>query len=343
MPLLWPASYIYRGLVFGWSRFGPAARGRASRLPAPVVSVGNIVVGGTGKTPAALWIARHLAARGKRPAILSRGYGGRAGRGPLVVCDGNVVLAGADRAGDEPAMLARMAKDLVIIAGSDRHSSGLFALEHLGVDCFVLDDGFQHLRLHRDLNLLLMDSSRPFGNGRLLPAGTLREPRSAVSRADMVMFTRWDQRTGGEEQRDEVARHVGQKNILTASHKYAGLVPVSGQIDREAGPTPGETAMLVSGIADGRSFGETVTRAGFSVRGHLSFGDHHSFSATDIAMVMSSARRLGAAVVLTTEKDAVRFPDSAGRFETPVYSVRIELVIEKGLVTLREALESLFN
>jgi len=343
LPLLWPASQIYRGLVYGRWMFSPASKGRARRLPVPVVSVGNIVVGGTGKTPVALWIAKHLVALGKRPAILSRGYGGRAGRGPLVVADGKAALAGAGQAGDEPAMLARRAEGILIVSGSDRHKSGMHAIEHLGADCIVLDDGFQHIGLHRDLNLLLLDSSRPFGNGRLLPAGTLREPRSAITRADIVIFTRWEQRSGGESDRQKVAEAVGREKCLTANHKYAGLAGLAGDVGPEEDISSEAGALLLSGIAGSSSFEKTVCCAGFSVLGHLSYPDHHRYSGIDLALVKKKVRELAAAVILTTEKDAVRLAEQPAHFDVPIYCVRIEASIEKGLGVLREALEDLFK
>jgi tetraacyldisaccharide 4'-kinase len=338
VPLLWPASQVYRAIVLGRAKF--AAPGR--RLPAPVVSVGNLVVGGTGKTPAALWIAEYLVSQGRRPAILSRGYGGRAGRGPLVVSDGSSLLADSSLAGDEPAMLGTRARGAVVVAGSDRHLCGLHAAQELGADCFILDDGFQHCRLHRDLDLLLLDSSRPFGNGRLLPAGTMREPREAVERADMVMLTRWDQRNGGETDREEVARAVGGRNIVFASHGYVGLVaPGGGPGDCDA--SAGVGALLVSGIAAPRYFEETARRAGHEVLGHLTFVDHHRYSQADVDMVTRRARELGAGVILTTEKDAVRFPGGAWKLDPPICCVRVDLVIEKGLAAFREALDGLFG
>lgn len=310
------------------------------RLPAPVVSVGNLVVGGTGKTPAVLWIAEHLASRGKRPAILSRGYGGRAGRGPLVVSDGRTAAADSLYVGDEPAMLARRADKVCIVAGSDRYGCGLHASQALGADCFVLDDGYQHTRLHRDLNLLLLDSSRPFGNGRLLPAGPLREPKATVARADMVIFTRWDKREGGQADRALVTEIAGEENIVTASHRYAGLYAAADGKRVGAGHQR-KRALLVSGIASPRSFEDTVRGGGHTVLGHLIFPDHHRYSKGEVEAIKREAMETGAELILTTEKDAVRLPASAARLELPLYCVRIEFVIEKGLGVLREALERL--
>ena len=155
-----------------------------------MVSIGNITVGGTGKTPVTAYIARFLLAQGYRVAVLSRGYGGSLEGQTCVVSDGLTIMLSAVECGDEPYLLASTVPGLMVVIGTDRYAAGQLAIEQLAPDIFLLDDGFQHLRLHRDLNILLQDFSRPFGNGLTLPAGILREPSSAASRADLVIFTR---------------------------------------------------------------------------------------------------------------------------------------------------------
>lgn len=340
-PALWPASLAYRAMLAGWYRWGTGLQGGLRRLPVPVVSVGNIVVGGTGKTPTAWWIARHLAGGGARPAILARGYGGRAGRGPVVVSEGAAALCDPSLAGDEPVMLARRDSGVAVVVGSDRHLCGLHAVEALGADCVILDDGFQHLRLHRDLDLLLMDSSSPFGSGDLLPMGTLREPRSAVSRADFVLFTRWGERAGGIADRALVEGAVGADRIVTASHVFAGVADASapGRPRRyDGGP-----AILVSGIADPRAFEVTAGEAGIDARGHMRFSDHHRYTPADVDLISRRAREAEASAVITTEKDAVRLPSRIPGLDVPLLYLKIEVRIEKGLAALCEALDNLFR
>jgi tetraacyldisaccharide 4'-kinase len=267
-------------------------------------------------------------------------------------------------------MLARKARGISIVVGSDRHSCGIHAIERLGADCIILDDGFQHLGLRRDLDLLLMDSSRPFGTGELLPAGTLRETPDQIARADIVMFTRWDRRSNGESHRARVASVIGEDKIVKASHKFAGLSeayrgseraltpvgvtratgaagsedprgPVTGV--RLSGTAEGEPALLVTGIADWKSFRETVEGAGFEARDHIRFGDHHRYRERDVRSIQARASRCGAALVLTTEKDAVRLPPEVKEIEIPVLCARVELEIEEGLDVLREALCGIFS
>ena len=184
-------------------------------LPRPVISVGNLTVGGTGKTPAVAMLARHFIARGKKVAVLSRGYGGALRGREALVSDGETIFLSAVEAGDEPFLLASSVPGLAVVVGSDRYGAGLRALERLAPDIFILDDGFQHLRLRRDLNILLLDSSRPFGNERVLPAGLLREPQSAGNRADLIIYTRSSE--GGEPD------HFPGKPACRAFHHLAGI------------------------------------------------------------------------------------------------------------------------
>ena len=161
------------------------------KLECRVISVGNLTLGGTGKTPFVIMIAEILRGNGLKPAILSRGYGGRSDHSINVVCDGRQTFLSPDWVGDEAVMMAEKLKNIPILTGPDRYQTGRYALEHFGVDTLILDDGFQHLALKRDLDILLIDHSRPLGNGHLFPAGELREPAIETRRADIVCFSRY--------------------------------------------------------------------------------------------------------------------------------------------------------
>jgi len=341
VPLLLPASALY-GLGVALRARRASSPERKKRLPVPVISVGNLVVGGTGKTPMTVWIARELLRAGRRPAVLSRGYGGRAGAGPLVVSDGSRILCGFADAGDEAVMTAVKVRGAPVVVGSDRYRAGLRAVEGFGCDCVILDDGFQHLGLHRDLDILLLDSSRPFGSGRLLPAGTLREAREAVGRADLVVFTRWDQRTDGEREREEAAATSRGTGAAAASHAFVGLRPLRAgdrpSSDRASlGASP--AVLALSGIAGPSYFEDTLVRHGFDVRGRMRYPDHHVYSERDMARIARAASRVGASVVVTTEKDEVRLPPGAAGSKPEIYVAEVELRIEEGLDLLLEALE----
>ena len=188
MALLGVPALLY-GAAVRLRRRGYTALGLARRAAVPVISVGNLTVGGTGKTTIVSWLVRELQDRGWHPAVVSRGYLGRAGRGPLYVSRGQGPLVASDVSGDEPFLLASRLPGAVVVAGSDRVLGSRAAIE-AGADVVILDDGFQHMRLARDVDLVLLDAHNPFGNYRLLPAGTLREPVSELRRAHAVIITR---------------------------------------------------------------------------------------------------------------------------------------------------------
>jgi len=167
-------------------------------LKVPVISVGNLTLGGTGKTPTVVFIAELLKENGYHPAVLSRGYGGESTLGLNVVSDGREVLLPPEEAGDEPVMMARRLDGIPVLTGKSRYITGRFAIDNLGADILILDDGFQHLPLHRDLNILLCDHKNPFGNGCIFPAGELREPLGEIERADVICITRWRGEAGGD-------------------------------------------------------------------------------------------------------------------------------------------------
>src|SRR5829696_5569929 len=186
-----------------------------TKLDRPVISVGNITTGGTGKTPLVEWVARTLAAQGKKVCILTRGYGRKDPHLQVIVSDGYGVLASPSEAGDEPYLLAtKLAGQAAVISGADRIAAGQEAINDFGTEVFVLDDGFQHLRLARDLNIVCIDATNPWGGGRLLPHGRLRESLDGLARADCVVLTRCDQVESVDALRDEVRGLVGEATIF---------------------------------------------------------------------------------------------------------------------------------
>jgi len=294
--------------------------GASRRLNRPVVSIGNLVVGGSGKTPLAALVARLLAEAGERPAVLSRGYARTdPDDGVTIVSDGQRLRADLARAGDEPLLLARSLPGVAVLVCADRYLAGCLAEQHLGATVHVLDDGFQHMQLERDVNLLIVDRAdveRP----RLLPSGRLREPLSAARAADAVLVT------GAEgDQVAEVAQRLG---VAESFALHRDVEPaVAETVD---GPRPlgtGARVVVVSGIARPERFAAEAVEGGFDVAEHLAFGDHHPFVAADIARIAQRVRASGASVVLTTEKDFVRMlPLRPWPFQLAVrpMSVRVE-------------------
>jgi tetraacyldisaccharide 4'-kinase len=267
-----------------WYERHPEAR---RRLRQPVVSVGNLSVGGTGKTPLVALICEWLLERGERPAILSRGYGRRPrDNGVTVVSDGTRVMADLDRAGDEPLMLANQMSGVIVAVCEDRHLAGIVAERRFGATVHVLDDGFQHLSLARELDILVT-SPGEIANGRVLPLGRLRERVDAAARADVVVVMDTD----GPAARSEawtlgISQSAGGRRVLRAS--------------------PTGPLFAVASIGNPQQFFDGLRAAGFDIRGTRAFRDHHRYSARDLTVIADAMRTGGAEQVVTTAKDAVR-------------------------------------
>jgi tetraacyldisaccharide 4'-kinase len=276
---------------------------RVRWLDRPVVSVGNLSVGGTGKTPVAAAIARWLVERGERPAILSRGYRREhAADGVTVVSDGSRILAALESAGDEPLMLARQVPGAVVCVAADRYLAGVLAERRLGATVHVLDDGFQHVGLARDLDILVSGRGE-IENGRVLPAGRLREPVAAAARAHVVIVLGADAAAAaGEAWALGIGESCGARRVL-------GEPIVSAAGDGQLAADRSWPVVAVAGIARPSRFFEALEGAGWTIGRQLPFADHHAFTPADVASIAAavavSVSR--ASLVVTTEKDAVRF------------------------------------
>lgn len=288
---------------------------RAHRLPRPVVSVGNLHWGGTGKTPLVAAIASHLRDRGLAVCILSRGYGSR-GQGVRVVSAGSGPLLGPRLAGDEPVLLAGELPGVAVVVGPDRGQAGEHALHRLDPrpDLFLLDDGFSHLALARDLDLVAFPAADPFAGGRLFPSGRLREPLAAIARAHAVLLTG---ASGSEEGRElaEALRPYGFTGAGFASVTRPGRPRrISG--DRGELP-PGTRVFLVSAVARPDVFTATVrslSGQGLEIAGELRFPDHHDYPPASLERIEEGWKASGADTVLTTSKDRVKL---LGRLDLP--------------------------
>ena len=304
--------------------FGRAAAWRAEmyrrgvlgreRLSAPVISVGNLAVGGRGKTPLVELTASMLREAGRSVAVLSRGYGGSFRGEALVVSNGERVLAGAEEAGDEPVMLARALPGVMVAVGRDRARLGRRVEERLGVDVHVLDDGFQHLRLERDLDLVCVDAG-DLGD-RPLPAGALREGPAALERADLVAVSA-EEEEEAQAAVEVLASRLGPARVFRVRRRAAGFVDLTG-----APAVPPRRALLLSGIARPERFAADVAAQGVAVAGHAVFADHHRFSSDELRRVLARAAEAGAEAVVTTAKDAVRLPSFADVPPMLVFRVR---------------------
>lgn len=292
---------------------------RTRRLTRPVISVGNLTVGGTGKTPTVALVARLLMARGIRVAVLSRGYGGSLEGEARIVADGRTVFHSAAEAGDEPVLLAGMVPGVMVVIGRDRYAAGLLAQERLDPDVFILDDGYQHLRLHRDLNILLMDCRHPFGNGRTLPAGLLREPPSALDRADLVIYTRC--------QDDVPPSAKAAVPACRARHRLLGLEPATGGALRDFSALHGQRGFAFAGIADPEAFFTALRQAGLDLAATARFPDHAGYGDAEREQLLATRAASGADYLVTTGKDAVKLAAQLPRLGA-VYVAVLELQLD---------------
>ncbi len=296
---------------------------RVMRLPARVISIGNLTTGGTGKTSAAALLAASAVESGKRPAVLSRGYGRRGAGGKItLVSDGVHVVANHMTAGDEPVLLGRKVAGAAVLVGKDRRETGRQAIAALGAEVLILDDGFQYWRLAKDREIVLIDALCPFGNGMLLPAGVLREPIGHLRRAQEVWITHAD--LAGPARVAAIRRRIARVfpgPVVETVHRAVDLASLDGNEVIDLARLAGRPVAALSGIGNPRAFELTLERLGarvFAVR----FPDHHHFRADECRAVERFARRRGAAIV-TTEKDAVRL--AAGMFTEPVWVLRVEM------------------
>jgi tetraacyldisaccharide 4'-kinase len=329
------ASVAYGGLVRARNAGYNSGLLRPGRLPCRVVCVGNLSVGGTGKTPTVLALAGAAASAGLRASILLRGYG-REGRGVRVVSDGRGVQLGWREAGDEAVLLAKSLGGVPVVVGENRIAAGQLIVERFDPQVIFLDDGFQHRRLHRDADLVLLDSTDPFGGG-LLPRGRLREPISGLRRANAILLTRADQGGDPEGLRRRVAAVAPGCPVGRAVLRPLRLRDLTAGSHRPLTDLRGRRVLAVSGIGNPESFHRTLRDAGAILGGSLTYPDHHAFTEADRRRMGDDARRSEASWVVTTEKDAVRME---GRLPEghPVMALEVALEIVEGAEALEAAL-----
>jgi len=309
---------------------------QSKRLPCPVISIGNITVGGSGKTPMTIYVAELIKHLGYGVAIISRGYKGQAEKIGGVVCDGRRICMGPDTAGDEPFMVAQRLKTVPVIVGQNRFKAGRLAIREFKPDVLLLDDAFQHLKLHRDLDIVLLDSKAPLGNTYLFPRGTLRESASALSRGDAVVLTRSD--IGKTPSLDQIKKYFPRKPIFHSFHSpYIYKIVTGNRSQSRDLPTisskydfdifRNKRVFAFSGIASNDDFRRTIESFKCKLENLSGFPDHHQYSDKELEEILKSATDLSVEFIFTTEKDYVRM---AHKIKWPITLVVIGIEISFG-------------
>ena len=311
--LLTPLSYIYAVVlkIRGW--LYDCGLLKQKRLPCTVISVGNIVAGGTGKTPVVIWIAKYLQNEGFQVGVLLRGYGREDRHSISVVSDGKGVLAPLPESGDEADMIARKLPGIPVVVGSDRHAAGLEVIQLWGhtKGVLILDDGFQRRQLARDLDILTIDSTQPFGTGKLLPVGTLREPKNALKRTDILLLTRTDLTAESID-----FEQFGQgKQIFQTCHQPTRLYQLGTDEECALDLLEGQRILAVCGIGNPEAFAGTLRELEPEAVELLAFPDHHLYSLADLNDIIARTRDIGVNIVVTTEKDSQKLEAFAATAE----------------------------
>ena len=299
-----------------------------------VISIGNVTAGGTGKTPVTEIFARTLAAEGRKVAILSRGYRRKEAplwqrlftqvvEPPLVVSDGKHVLLDSETGGDEPYMLASNLPGVAVVVDRNRVKAGRYAIKRLGCDTLILDDGFQYQKLKHSIEVVLVDSTNPFGNGNMLPRGILREPVKHLKRADIIFLTKC--RGDVTAVREEIRKYNTKAEIVECNHTPKVLKDVWSREEYPLSWLQGKTTCTLSGIASPKGFENSLRHLGAKVVWCERYADHHRYASSEVLYALNRTADMGADALVTTEKDAVRFP----RFETtPVKCLYLRIAIE---------------
>lgn len=298
----------------------------------PVISVGNLTLGGTGKTPLTEWIANCLANTNRRVCILTRGYGRTDARRRVIVSNGTSILSDAASAGDEAFLLAEKLKGhAAVISDADRASAARWAIENFGSDVFVLDDGFQHLELARTLDVVTLDATNPWGNRRVFPAGTLREHPKGVARADCVVLTRVDHSDQLEKIEREIRELSHDLPIFRSRMKIESLRPANSAtgIPSLASINEMKTSAVAAfcGIGNPGSFFAQLRSEGYELAHTRIFRDHHAYAQADIDRIVRESIAAGARTLLTTAKDEVKLRELS--IDLPCYAVDITIEIEE--------------
>lgn len=328
-PFLFPLGCLY-GLAMT-VRSGLYERNifKRANLPCRVISLGNLTLGGSGKTPATIWLSRYIRDRGKRVCVVSRGYKAQNNQTVVIVSDGKKILSDPVSAGDEPFMMAQALDGIPVLTGRKRFEAGTRAVEAFHPEFIVLDDGYQHLALNRDLNIVLLRTAGPFGNGYVFPAGILREPVSALKRADAFVFTYAQEESASimEGQIEFLRRLFPDKPVFMSHCRPASFFYCGDQSQRGLTELKGRKALAFCGIANPESFRGILAGLGQELVDFRAYRDHHTYHERDILDLKERALSRGAEIMITTEKDAVKI-NAYARQKVPIAVLKTEFTFE---------------
>jgi tetraacyldisaccharide 4'-kinase len=275
------------------------------KITCPVISIGNLTLGGTGKTPTVIQIAQLLKSNNRRPVVVSRGYGRKDETEIIVVSDGRSVLVDVQTGGDEPVMIGSMLPGIPVVVGRKRYQAALLALNLFNPDVVLLDDGFQHIPLKRDLDIVLVDAGNPFGNGKLFPAGILREPMNALERAHAVLITKTDGTSDVGTLKETIRRYT-RARIFTARQVPVDLIDSRSAEIKPLADLRGSRVLALSGIARPDSFTNMLKALGADIAAVCTYPDHFEYQRSDLAAVFQNAADEKVSMIITTAKDAIR-------------------------------------
>ncbi|HOP75412.1 MAG TPA: tetraacyldisaccharide 4'-kinase [Bacillota bacterium] len=335
---LYILTFVYRALS-GLHRL----LAKKSHLPVPVISIGNIVAGGTGKTPTTVALARILTEKGKHPAILTRGYGGSMQEQGIIFTDRELSGLSPEFTGDEPYLMAQLLPGIPIVVGRDRVAMAYRALEEYpDIDLFLLDDGFQYWKLERDLDIVLIDALNPFDNGYVIPRGLLREPLTALKRADVIILTRWNQVTEESNRQliTKICCYNSKAPVIRAETDNSTFIPLFSDGETIAF-TKAKPVAVVTAIGNPEQFKRAVAEAGVSVAFYQTFPDHHFWSDEEIQVLIEQLHQHNLQLLVTTAKDGVklgRFKDLFREANIGCYILTLEFRFPQGVDGLEKIL-----
>ncbi|MFH1146434.1 MAG: tetraacyldisaccharide 4'-kinase [Pseudomonadota bacterium] len=329
LPFLWPLGCLYGLGMRVRSELYERSIFKRATLPCRVISLGNLTLGGSGKTPATIWLSGYIRDRGKRVCIVSRGYKAQQTQSVGIVSDGRKLLLSPAAAGDEPFMMAKALPGIPVLTGKKRFDAGMRAIQAFQSEIIILDDAYQHLALNRDLNIVLLRTGRPFGNGYVFPAGILREPLSALKRADAFVLTYAQEESASEteRQREFLERRFPGKPVFISHCRPTGFFYCGDQGQYDFAELKGRKALAFCGIANPESFRSTLAGSGLELVDFRAYQDHYGFQEQDLLDLEKRALACGAEIMITTEKDAVKISMYDER-KLPTAALKTEFTFE---------------